>query len=138
MGQDAGENQKGKKRRRTGGTEDLTPDDAMILRDMSKFSSGSMPFCESLAEFVRMVGESPDHAVGCRLKKASLKKAMQDIQLSLMKFQNFIDFIVFFVYGGIGLKFCTWFAVCVLRYSGRKCQQTRQHGDQCRAQSFDG
>lgn len=44
-----------------------------------------MPFCDSLADFVRMVGESPDHAVGCRLKKACLKKAMQDIRLSLMK-----------------------------------------------------
>ena len=109
----------------------------MILRDMSKFSSGSMPFCESLADFVRMIGESPDHAVGCRLKKASLKKAMQDIRLSLVKFQNFIV-LFFFVHGGIGLKFCIWFEVCVLRYSGSKCQQTQQHGDQCRAQSFDG
>ena len=64
------------KRRRTGGQEDLSETDPLILHEMSKFTGGSIAFHESLEEFAKAIAAEPGVACCCRLKKASLKKAM--------------------------------------------------------------
>lgn len=55
----------------------------MILREMNKFNTGSLPFCEDLSEFALVIGESPHLVWGCRLKKTIFKKVMQVLYLNL-------------------------------------------------------
>ena len=69
-----------KKRRRTGGIAELTEDDPTILREMSKFSGGSMVFFSELSDFVRRICQFPETSCGARLKKAPLRKAMNATQ----------------------------------------------------------
>ena len=67
---------KAKKRRRTGGQEDLSDQDPKILHEMSKFAGGSMGVVDSFDEFTKLIVNAPDSACCLRLKKASFKKAM--------------------------------------------------------------
>ena len=70
------EERKKQRRKRIGGQDELNDADPLVLREMSKFNSGSMAFVESICEFAQSIASSPDLPVACRLKKASLKKAM--------------------------------------------------------------
>lgn len=65
------------KRRRTGGVFELTESDPAILREMSKFSTGSLPLLDDFNDFLETVGKSPLLASGCRLKRSCLKRALQ-------------------------------------------------------------
>lgn len=78
------EDRKKHRRRRIGGQEELSEADPLVLREMPNFSSGSMAFVESVSEFAQAIASSPDLPVACRLKKASLKKAMTVFRLTLL------------------------------------------------------
>lgn len=88
-GEDGGDKEggaaKASKRRRLGGVDTLTPEDPMILREMSKFNTGSLPFCEELSEFAMMIGQSPHLVWGCRLKRGIFKKVIQVLYLNLKR-----------------------------------------------------
>ena len=65
------------KRRRTGGVDELTDNDPSILREMSKFSTGSLPLLDDFNDFLQTVSKSPLLASGCRLKRSCLKRVLQ-------------------------------------------------------------
>lgn len=75
---------KAKKRRRTGGQEDLSEQDPKILHEMSTFAGGSMGVVESFDEFIKLIVNAPGSACCLRLKKASFKKAMTALRWYLV------------------------------------------------------
>ncbi len=76
----------GKKRRRTVGVDELTNEDPQILREMSRFSGGSLPFLEELQDFARGISHAPLHVLGCRLKRSCVKRALQVFWLQVNRF----------------------------------------------------
>ena len=78
--------EKGKKRRRTVGVDELTNEDPRILREMSRFSGGSLPFLEDLRDFAKGISHAPLHVLGCRLKRSCVKRALQVFWLQVNRF----------------------------------------------------
>ena len=76
----AGVAAKAKKRRRTGGQEDLSDHDPRILHEMSKFSGGSIGVVDSFDDFIKLIVNAPGSACCLRLKKSSFKKAMMALR----------------------------------------------------------
>ncbi|CAK9079756.1 unnamed protein product, partial [Durusdinium trenchii] len=65
-----------KKRRRTGGIAELSEDDPTILKEMTKFSGGSLVFANDLHDFGRRVCLHPEIACGVRLKSTPVRKVL--------------------------------------------------------------
>lgn len=65
------------KRRRTGGISSLSEHDPTVLREMPKFSAGSMVLADNIADFARRVCMYPEVACGTRLKTVPMKKVLE-------------------------------------------------------------
>ena len=67
-----------KRKRRTGGLAELTEEDPLVLREMSKFTEGNISMVEDVKDFVSHIVANPLIACVARLKKGMFKKVLNE------------------------------------------------------------